>query len=567
LYQDLLLSTRLSFMLDIRQGWLRSTSLLAVALFLSACAVGPDFERPEAPSVKNYAPGTPLKTTAGADGVGGAEQKLIEGKDIPGEWWELFHSEPLNKLVRQAFVANPDLQAAQATLNQAQDSFYAGLGSFLPSVNGTGSVTRQKTSGATTSTKTQGSIYNLYNASIGVSYTFDLFGGTRRTVEALGAEADYERFQFEAAYLTLTSNLVTQVLQEASLRAQIDATREIAIAQTKQLEMVLKQFDLGAVARTAVLTQQSSLAATEASLPGLEKQLAITRHGINILIGQFPSEEIEATFSLDALQLPSDLPLTVPSKLVEQRPDIRASEALLHKASAEVGVATANMLPQITLSADLGSAAQNMANLFKPGAGLWSLGSTVAQPIFEGGSLFFKREAAKDALEAASANYRSVVLSAFKDVADTLKALEMDSRSLKAQVASEKAAKAALDIATKQFQTGAISYLSLLTAQQNYQTAKIALVKAQATRFADTAALYQALGGGWWNRTDDPDTNGDAENKAVKPAAEKTTEAETKTEEPAKVEEPAKTNEPESDDKTSVPPSNVKQSNEDGAKI
>ncbi|MDD3287878.1 MAG: efflux transporter outer membrane subunit [Alphaproteobacteria bacterium] len=466
---------------------------LALACVLSGCAVGPDFRQPDAPSVKSYDADNPIEQTVSANVAGGVSQRFVHGQDIPSAWWTLFRSESLNKLIAKSLESNPSLQAAQASLRSVEENFYAGEGAFFPSVTAGGTATRQKANG---------NISSLYNASVSVSYNLDVFGGTRRTVEALDAYVENERFQLEATHLSLTSNVVTAAIQEASVRAQIEALREVIAGERKQLDIMKKQFELGAISAAPVLAQTAALSQTEASLPALEKQWMQAKHQLSALAGRFPSEAME-TVDLDVLQLPEDLPLTLPSKLVEQRPDIKAAEAIMRAANAKIGVATANMLPQITLSGSTGSSATDFANLFTPGAAIWSLAGGVTQPIFRAGELMHKRLAAKADYDAAEALYRSTVIAAFQNVADTLRALQKDAETVKLRLAAEKAALASLAITQSQFQNGAVDYVAVLTAEETYQQAKMELVKARASRYADTAALFQALGGGWWNRAND----------------------------------------------------------------
>lgn len=470
------------------------------AALLAGCAAGPDFKRPAPPSVGRYTPEPLAKKTASAPGLAGEAQSVVLERDIPAQWWEVFHSEALNTLMREALKANPDLQAAQAALRAARENTLAGEGAYFPAVDAKLGATRQQANGAVSGLNTSSSIYTLYNASVNVSYTLDVFGGVRRQVESLSAQEEYQRFQLEGTYLSLTANLVTAAVQEASLRGQVEATRQLVESQAKQLEIVQRQFEVGSVARTDVLAQQAQLAQTRATLPPLEKQLSRTRNQLAVLAGRFPSEGSGARFELADLKLPQELPLSLPSRLVEQRPDVRAQEALLHKASADIGVATANMLPQISLTAAYGSAALSGGNLFTGPAAVWSAGASLLQPIFRGGELIHRKGAAVAAYEQAEAQYRSTVLKAFQDVADVLQALERDAEALKAQSESEEAAGASLELAKKQFEVGAASFLTLLNAERSYQSARIALIQAQAARHADTAALFQALGGGWWNR-------------------------------------------------------------------
>lgn len=474
-----------------------------MVVLMAGCAVGPDFERPAAPSVKGYTAEPLPKHTAAADAAADQSQKFIDGGDIPGQWWELFHSPALNQLVERALKANPNLQAAQATLRQARENVYAAQGALYPEVNANGSVTRQKFVGAQFGQPNNpGSIFTLYNASVSVSYGIDLFGEARRALEAMGAQEEFQRFQLEGAYLTLTSNVVTTAVQEASLRAQIAATRDVLGDEGQQLDLLQNQYKVGGIALSSVLAQKTALAQTRASLPALEKQLALIRNQLATLAGYFPSENEEAAFDLEMLQLPQELPVSLPSRLVEQRPDIRAAESLLHAASAQIGVATANMFPQLTLTGGAGSVATTSGALFSSGSGVWNIGANLAQPIFRGGMLLHQKRASVAAYDAAAAQYRGVVLSAFQDVANVLDALQSDANIFEAQAAAAQSASDSLDIARKQYQFGASSYLTLLNAQLVYQQTRIALAQARASRYADTAALFQSLGGGWWNRDD-----------------------------------------------------------------
>ncbi len=475
--------------------------ILAVAL--AGCAVGPDFRRPAPPPVASYTPGALPAETATAPGVGGAAQHFVSGGDIPARWWELFRSEALDRWIREALSNSPTLGAAEATLRRAQEIRRARSGVLLPSVDGSVSATRQKPSGAFLGEpNAKINPFTLYDASVDVSYTLDLFGRTHRELEALQAQVDYQAFQLEGACLTLTSNIVTAALQEASLRAQLQATRDILATQEEQLAMIEIQFRLGGNTQTDVLAQRAFLAQSRATLPPLEKRLAQTRHLLAVLAGRFPGEAADLPeFHLEAFRLPEELPVSLPSSLVRQRPDIRSAEELLHAANATVGVATANLYPQITLSARFGTETARFGDLFHPGTAVWDAGAGLLQPIFRGGALEAARRAEVAGFDQAAAQYRETVLHAFRDVADVLRALEYDAMTVKAQADAETAASDTLDIAKKQVRFGATSYLSLLNAQRQYHLARILLVQAQASRFADTAALFQALGGGWWNRT------------------------------------------------------------------
>jgi NodT family efflux transporter outer membrane factor (OMF) lipoprotein len=345
--------------------------------------------------------------------------------------------------------------------------------------------------------------YSLYTAQVAVSYAPDVFGGTRRQVESLVATAENQRFQLEAAYLTLTSNIVAAAVQEASLRAQIAATEEIIKVEGEALGILQKQLNLGQVAGADVAAVEATLAQAQATLPPLQKQLAVQRDLLTALIGRYPSQEPAEKFELASLKLPEELPVSLPSKLIEQRPDVRSVEAQLHAASAQIGVAVAAILPQITLTPGAGLASTQFNQMFMtPGTAFWSVVGTATQTIFDAGALLHKKRAADAAFDEAAAMYRSTVISALQSVADTLHALQSDADTLKAAYAAERAAFKSLEIARRQLQLGAISYLGLLTTENTYQTALLAFVQAQAARYADTAALFQALGGGWWNRED-----------------------------------------------------------------
>ncbi len=480
----------------------------AVGTLLPGCMVGPDFQQPTAPNTNEYTPTTLPDKTASAPGAGGAAQRFLPGQEIPAQWWTLFQSEALDRLIRQALADSPTLAAARSILRQAQENQRAQFGALLPGVDVNASAGREKISGAQFG---EPNVifppFTLYNASVSVSYLLDIFGGTRRELEALQSQVDYQSFQLEGAYLTLTANIVTTAMREASLRSQIRATEEILAVQETQLDLVKQQFDLGGASQSDVFSQQTQLAQARATLPPLEKALAQSRHLLAVLAGKLPSEEVALpTFDLDGLQLPQEIPVSLPSSLVRQRPDIRASEALLHAACAQVGVATANLYPQVTLTGSYGSETNTFHDLFGSGTSIWNLGAGVLQPLFQGGQLTARRRAAVAAYDQATAQYQETVLQAFQNVADVLRALDRDASALKAQADAEEAAAGTLALTQKQFALGAVSYLSLLDAQRQYQQTRISLVQAQAARFADTAALFQALGGGWWNRGPQADT-------------------------------------------------------------
>jgi NodT family efflux transporter outer membrane factor (OMF) lipoprotein len=462
--------------------------------------VGPNFRQPDAPAAPRYTETDLPGETASAPGSAGSTQRFAPGQDLPAQWWSLFHSDPLDQLVRQAIADSPNLTAAEAALRVARENLAAQTGALLyPQVDGTLGATREKFSGASLGQPATGTtIFNLYNASVNVSYALDVAGRNRRELEALQSLVDYQEYQLAGAHLALTSNVVTAAIREASLRAQIDSTREIIDAQNKSLDLVRRQFELGGVGRLNLVAQQAQAAQTEALLPPLERELAQTRHQLAALAGRVPSDGGIPTFDLAALTLPQDLPLSLPSALARQRPDVRAAEALLHQASAQIGVATANQYPQINLTGSFGAQSTELHNLFA-GPSIWSIGAGLLQPLFHAGELEHKRLAAVAAYDQAAAQYRETVLLAFQNVADALRALEADARTLKAQSDAEALARETLNLTQRQFQLGATNYIALLEAQRQFNQARFLLVQAQANRYADTAALFQALGGGWWN--------------------------------------------------------------------
>jgi len=490
------------------------------AALLAGCAVGPNYHRPPAPVVGSYTEAPlPNETPAAAGGA----QHLVVGARIEGEWWNLFHSRQLDGLIRTALSNNPSLLAAQNALLAAQDTTRAEQGSFFPSLSGnfqstrelspfgfTGSTGTSTSAGATTgggtsttsAASTGSSPFTLLNTSVSVSYAPDIFGGVRRQVEDLRAQAEDQRFALEATYLSLTANIVTAAVTDASLVEQIKATDQIIAAEEKVLRVLHAQVVLGGIPAANELTQESQLAQTRATLPPLQSQLAQERNQLAAYEGVLPSQFHLANFDLADLTLPHELPVSLPSELVRQRPDIREAAAVLHEDTALVGVATANMLPQITLTGSVGHEALSAASLFTPQTLLWSLASGITQPLFQGGTLLYKRRAALATMRQAAATYQNTVVLAFQNVSDTLLALNYDASTLAADQVYEHSAKQSLAVTEDQYRLGGAPYTSVLTAEQTYETAVIARIKASAQRYADTAALFQALGGGWWNRQD-----------------------------------------------------------------
>jgi len=497
--------------------------LVSAAALAAGCAVGPSFHRPEAPADAGYAPVPLPQTSASAPIHGGEAQRLVSGRDIPFEWWELFKSPALNALVERAFKANPTIASAQAALVQAQELVYAQQGYFFPTIGANYDFERQKIAGNLTLDNVPGVegdgkdflppvqnldstphthpfFYDLHAAELTVGFVPDVFGANRRQVETLAAQTDAQRFALEATYITLASNVVAAAIQEASLRAQIDATRQIIAADEKSVGILRDQFRLGFATRVDVAAREAALGQAKMLLPPLQMQLEQGCDLIRALVGNLPNQEVVETFELDVLQLPPELPLSLPAKIIEQRPDVRAAEAQLHAANAQVGVAVAAMLPQFSITGNAGGNADQFSWMFRSGGPFWTIVGGVTQPLFEGGTLLHTKRAADAALKQAAAQYRSTVITAYQNVADTLHASLSDAEALEQDVDAENSAKVTYDLTRRQMEVGYVNTLALLSAQTAYNQALLRRVQAQATRYGDTIALFQALGGGWWNR-------------------------------------------------------------------
>ena len=468
--------------------------LLLVGVGLSAC-VGPNFHRPAPPPVDRYTAEALRPQTE--PGPTGAAQRFLADADVPRDWWVLFGSPQIDALVDQALRANPDVSSAQAALRQALENTAAQRGSYFPSVQGTFDANRNRDAvGVLAPNLSSGTpVYSLFTPQVSVSFVPDIFGANRRRVESLAAQAEAARYQLDATYLTLTANVVTAAVQEAGFRGQIEATERVITLERQSLDVLKKELELGAVAEADVYAQDAALAQLEANLPVLRRQLQVTHDQLAVLTGHFPSDFPALDLTLEQLTLPADLPLGVPSQLVERRPDVRAAEAQLHAATAQVGVAITDMLPQLTLTADAGSTATALGDLFKAGTGFWSLGANASQTLFEGGTLLHRKRAADAALDQAGAQYKSAVLTAFQNVADALHALSNDADALNAASRAQQAAEKSLGVARHQLELGAVSYLIVLNGEQTFQQALTTVVQARANQFVDTAALFQALGG------------------------------------------------------------------------
>lgn len=469
---------------------------------LEGCMLGPNFHTPAPPKVDSYTE-TPLpKKTVRTlhTGSAGKPQEYVTGQNIPAYWWYLFHSPEINALIETGLANSPTLAAAEAALRQAQEAVNVEVGNaLLPAVDANLGGQRQRFAGASFGNNVASSTFNLYNATVAVSYAIDVFGSARRQVESLQAQVDYQQFQLIAAYLTLTSNIVTTALTVAQYEEQIKATEALIKDEEEQLKILQQQFNLGGVAETNVLTQQTLVEQSRATLPPLQKSLSQSLHSLSVLVGAFPNGPLPK-INLEKIELPPQIPVSLPSHLVRQRPDIRASEALLHAASAQVGVATANLFPQFNLTGNFGWQGGVPSTLFLPGNKIWTYAGQIAQPIFHGGALRAARRESIAAYDQTAAQYRQTLLQAFQNVADSLRAIETDARTFKAQRAAEIAAYRSLKLIQDQYDLGGVNYLNLLTAQQQYQQTRINRIQAQAQRYTDTVALFQSLGGGWWNR-------------------------------------------------------------------
>ena len=479
------------------------------SVLLTACVVGPNFKTPTSPAVAGYTAQAPAMTAATPGVSGGEAQRFVSGADIPADWWKLFHSRELNDLIAQALAHNADLGAARAALLVAHENTLGQRGAYAPKVAAGASITRQRDpSGSLAPVPSNNAfLYTLITPQLSVSYMPDVFGLTRRTVEAATAQEQASRYQMVAVDITLSTNVALAVIQKASLEDQIDATNELIGIDRQMLSLLQYQHSKGYAAGTDVVAQQAQLEQLEATLPPLLKQRDQQDHLIAVLTGRFPAQAPTAKFTLTDFALPADLPLSLPSAIVAQRPDVLQAQENMHAASAQIGVATANRLPNITLSANAGSTALAIGQVFGPGTGFWNIGAALLAPIFDGGTLLHEQRGARAAYQQSAEQYRGTVLAAFENVADTLSALENDAETLKSTSAATDSAKVSLNLVRLRYKDGYDSYLAVLNAEQSYGQARLSLVQAQAARFADTAALFQALGGGWWHR---PELNGRA---------------------------------------------------------
>jgi NodT family efflux transporter outer membrane factor (OMF) lipoprotein len=466
---------------------------------LAGCAVGPRFLRPAAPTVSAYttAAAAPKLTSK----TGERSQHLALGQQIPADWWQLFHSAPLDSVVRQALARNPTLDVAKATLVEAQQAVIEARGGYYPQVDVSASAERQKGPAFALGllpSKQGLPEFNLYSLGPTVSYSLDVFGVTRRRVEESQALAETQGYQLAAAYLTITGNVVTEALTVASLRLQVTAVKGIIADDEKNLALVERKFSAGMAPRRDVLTAETQLAGDRTLLPSLGQQQAAAEDALAVLVGRPPGAWMPPPFKLSAFTLPVQLPLSLPSRLARQRPDILAAEAQVHARSAAVGVATGEMYPNIVLSGSIATAALEVGSLFGSSSGVWSAAAGLTAPIFHGGALEARKRQAAAGYQAALATYRQTVLAAFGQVADTLRALGHDTALLDAEHQALDAAHTSLGMERASYAAGRSDLLQLLDAERSYQQAQLGYARAAAQRYIDSARLLVALGGGWW---------------------------------------------------------------------
>lgn len=482
-------------------GRLLRLCVAGLALAVGGCALGPDFHAPKMPADDAIAGTGALAPTASAPGAGGVEQTFAAGAEIHADWYRLFRSDALDRLISLALKNSPTLQAASARLSASRHNLEAIKGRLYPQVDAGAAASRNRANGAVFGLTGPlfTNVFNLYQGQISLDYDLDVFGGLKRSIESGQAEVAFRRYQFLDAQVTLVHDVVATALAEAGVNAAIAATRKIAAAEHAQLELLRKMEDYGAVSQTDVLRAQTQLAATRATLPALVQQREVAQDRLAVLTGRDPGTFEAPVFDLDRLTLPHQVPVSLPSQLVRRRPDIMAAQSLLHAASAQVGVAIAERFPDFRLNAGYGLQAPTVGNLVDPASAIWDFGLSLMAPLFHGGALKAKEKAARDLYKAAAADYRQTVLAAFGEVADALRALANDADALKAQEAARQSARQERDLVQKQLRAGAADYLELYTAQQQYEHAVLQTVSVRLKRYQDTAALFRALGGGWWN--------------------------------------------------------------------
>jgi NodT family efflux transporter outer membrane factor (OMF) lipoprotein len=473
------------------RGAALGAGLLAAAV---SCRVGPDFARPAVPSTPTYVRGSSPTQTASADG---RAQRFVIGAQVAADWWTLFGSRSIDDLVQSCLAGNADLDAARASVRRAEDELRAGYGVFFPQLDAHAGASDQRATPAQFGTPGKPVTFALYALSGTVSYTIDLWGGNRRQVEGLAAQVDASRATLGGTQVLLTANAITTVVARAAYADEIATTSAMIEVEQEQLRLAQVQVTAGTAAMSTALSIASQLAATQATIPPLEEKRDQADHLLAVLAGTPPSQPVQP-IALDSIKLPTDLPLTVPAELVRRRPDVLVAEADLHAATAQIGVATAAMLPNLTLTGSIGGASNSLGSLLASNGLVDSIAGGLTQPLFHGGALYYQRKAAIDARDQALASYRSTVLAALEQVADVLRALQHDADAVVAQHAAVDAGKRALDLIQANYQSGIATYLQVIIADEQYLQARLGYIQASAQRLQDTVALYAALGGGWW---------------------------------------------------------------------
>jgi NodT family efflux transporter outer membrane factor (OMF) lipoprotein len=471
-------------------------SFALLLILLGGCASGPDFVRPAAPRSQQYTESAPAASasTAGA-AVPASAQHIVLGAPVASDWWSSFGSDALNELIEQALAGSPTVRAAQSTLSQAQELTAAASGALYPHVDLTGGIGRQKYGKEFLGPLTPPPPFTYFAAGAAVSYTFDAAGGVARSIEERGALYEYQRQQLRAAHLALSGNVVGQAIALASATERMRAINELLGEDRQNLQLVQASFAAGNTTRVDVLFADSQLANDETLLPPAAQELTIARHALAVLVGRAPADWSPPQLDFSTLSLPGTLPVSLPSELVRQRPDILAAEAELHAATAQVGVATANLYPHITLTGSVGQQALTLGTLFAGGNGVWTATSGLTAPIFDGGTLRAERRADIDALHASAANYEETVLQGLRQVADVLGGIEHDAELLAAETHAVDAAQASLNLARESYRAGNVGVLQVLDAERAYSRARLDYVRVEAQRYSDTAQLYLALGG------------------------------------------------------------------------
>lgn len=500
---------------------IRAPLIAAVfALATTGCAaVGPNFKPPAAPSTTRYVP--PGEATAAVAGNGAeARQTIALGDKVAGDWWTLFRSPELDALVKQAIAGSPTLESAKARLAEAREGVAEARSALYPQLSVGANFAREKQSTAAFGLKPDQfplpPNYNLFQVGPTASYSLDLFGGVRRGIEERSALVDVQRDQLDAVYLTLTGETVRRAIEVAGVRAQLKAVDDILDIDRQNLNLVRTERQAGQVPDSDVVTAEGQLAADETLRPALDQQLSEAKHALAVLTGRPPGDWSPPDFDLAGLTLPGRLPVSLPSELVRQRPDILAAEAQLHAASARIGIANAQLYPQITLSAGITASSLNGANLFNPGALVWSMAAGLTQPIFDGGLRRAQRRAALADFKASAADYQQTVLQSFGQVADILQALQHDQDLLGAQQHALALSSDSVGLQRINYARGGAGILNLLDAQRQHQQALLGYARAQTQRYQDTVQLLAAMGGGWWDANLTVTDNSDAAKREIK---------------------------------------------------